>query len=618
MYYANANAQKIADSAGTVFTVLRYKPVFTLGTKTILELQIIDNSGSPVELNSSDTFTFALDNNFIHTDDLMAYSTAVTIADAENGIIQITVDSNTVSFETKLNGAEQITAWLEVSRYIAGSTDPEIIVQDQCTCRNRVQTTENEPSSSEVEYLTAAQIEALIASGVNIQFSADAADWHSAQDMGDIYIRFQFAAGTGSVWSAPINMPKIAEIGLAACSGLGEYLAENAFTMTWIDPDDVTLNGATLAEWNQTVLVRKVGSYPADQTDGTVLATTSRALGNKNAYRSNGFTDSSRESGTTYYYKLFSQTTAGVWNNLTGNQFVENTDMSWGMIQSFVRAGRGPDLFPVGTVFEVEHPEYTVDGHGIYFRVVGHDQVPAADETLTHTMCLDMVDCLFSAPYDNAEMEYGLTADITAKAAKTYYKFENNAYTALVEGTDYEIGDPVPAITWYEKNTGTKSTRGNTAFAESNLLQWANSAGDANSWFVQKNIWDVCSATLLGKNGFLKYLDPEFLSIVHPAALTTRIPTVDGDGYTVVSAKFWPLSSTQIFGFQHENILLQWYSEGGSPVKHQTGQSSSVIWLTRSSYDGSESSILYMNTSGSSGMANASNSMMISLACIIA
>ena len=162
MYYANSNSQKICDSAGTAYTILRYKPVFTYGTKTKLDIQILDNSGAPVTLNSSDTFTFALDNNFIHTDDLMCFSSSVQVTDAANGIISVAVDANTVSFESKLNGAESITAWLEISRYISGSTDPEIIVQDQCTCRNRVQTTENEPTSSEVDYYTAAQVDSLL------------------------------------------------------------------------------------------------------------------------------------------------------------------------------------------------------------------------------------------------------------------------------------------------------------------------------------------------------------------------------------------------------------------------------------------------------------------------
>ena len=257
----------------------RARPELTLGIDSTVRFQFVDEAGDPIPLGMTDVFTVAVDSNFIHTDSLMAYSSNVTVADADNGIIEAVIPCNTTGFESKLNGRERIQAWIEVARYEAGSADAEVMLQDTCSAYNRVQYNESEPQPDDPLYYTAAQIDALLA------YKA---------------------------------------IALAACSGMGEILEENAFTMTWIDPDDVTLNGATLAEWNQTVLVRKVGSYPADHTDGTVIATTSRALGNKNAYRSTGFTDSERETGTTYYYKLFSQTTAGVWNNLTGNQFVEN------------------------------------------------------------------------------------------------------------------------------------------------------------------------------------------------------------------------------------------------------------------------------------------------------
>lgn len=410
-------------------------------------------------------------------------------------------------------------------------------------------------------------------------------------------------------------------ITLAKCTGIGEIIENNAFTMTWIDPDDVELNGAKLAEWNKTILVRKVGSYPNNYMDGTILATTSRALGNKNAYRSFGYTDSNRENGVTYYYKLFSQTVSGTWNNVDGNEFAGSTDLSWGMVQHFVRAGRGPELFPVGTVFEVEHPEYTTDGHGIYFRVVGHDQVPAADETLTHTMCLDMVDCLFASGYDNKEQIYALTADTTAQAAKTYYKFENNSYTALVEGTDYDIGDTVPVALWYEKNKSGKDN-GGSLFSESNIFQWANSDGNANSWFSPKNLWDTCSNNLLSKNGFLKYIDPDFLAVVKPAAIIEKIPLIDGGGFKQVDdARFWILSRSQVTGdMEGENMCLKYYLDGGSKIK--SWQSSAVKWWTRTPYGPNASAnLLYIvNINGAyvDSYAYSGGDIYVSLACIIA
>lgn len=552
------------------------RPELILGTDSIVRFQIVDSSGSPIPQNAADRYTVAVDKNFNHSDSLMAFTSDVTVVDSENGILEAVIPCDTVEFKRKLSELERITVWIELARYSAGKSNPEILLRDTCSALNRVQYGESEPKPSEVEYYTAAQVDALLASRA---------------------------------------------VSLAACSGLGEYLSYNAFTMTWIDPDDVTLNGATLAAWNQTVLVRKAGSYPADHSDGTILATTSRELGNKNAYRSTGYTDSERESGTTYYYKLFSQTTAGVWNNLTANQFVENTNMSWGMVQAFVRAGRGAELFPVGTVFEVEHPEYTVDGHGIYFRVVGHDQVPAADESLTHTMCLEMVDILFSAPYDAAESAYALTADATAQAAKSYYVYNGSTYTKLIEGTDYDTGDAVPAASWYEKNIDGHDVGSNNP-TQNNLIQWANSDGAANQWFVPQTLWDKCSTALGEKNGFMKYLDPLFSAVVKPAKLISVRTSAEGGGSIIHNAKFWALSMTQVLGRSdygiHENEQLQYYADGGSTVKNIYSSSQVTAWYLRSANNYSTNDVFYVQTTGTATSDDASLNKGFSLACIIA
>lgn len=408
-------------------------------------------------------------------------------------------------------------------------------------------------------------------------------------------------------------------ITLAACSGLGEIIGDNSLTVTWIDPDDVELNGAKLAEWNKTVLVRKIGSYPNNYMDGTILATTSRGTGNKNAYRSSGYTDSNRESGVNYFYKLFSQSSSGAWNNLSENEYAGTTDLSWGMVQQFVRNGRGSELFPVGTVFEVEHPEYTVDGHGIYFRVSGHDQVPAADESLSHTMCLEMVDVLFTAPYDAGEQLYALTNDTTTQAGKEYYIYSNSSYTKLVDGTDYNVGDIVPVASWYEKNYD-RSNGSNNA-AQNNMIQWANSDGAANQWFEPKTLWDTCSSVLASKNGFMRYIDPLFLDVVKEAKLTTALSTSEGGTSFTHKAKFWALSVTQVFGNANngvnENVQLKFYSDGGSAAK-KTITNLSMNWRLRSPLTSTASITYTIGGGGTSDIANASGDRGCSFACIIA
>ena len=323
---------------------------------------------------------------------------------------------------------------------------------------------------------------------------------------------------------------------------------------------------------------------------------------------------------------LFSQADNGSWNNLIANQFTSGIGLSWDMVKQYVRAGRGAELFPVGTVFYVDHSEYThQDSTGLWFRVAGHDQVPAADESLTHSMCLEMVDCLLAAPYDVAELEYALTEDTTAQAGKTYYTLSGSSYTALTEGTDYDIGDSVPLASWYEKNLSGRSSHGSHHHKQSNYINWLNSSGSAGSSIQPMTIWDQCGATLLEKNGFLKHIDPLFLAVVQPAKLTTAICAAEGGGSITHTAKFWPLSRTQVFGTANngimENAQLDYYKNGGSKIKNLKDTSEAKVWMLRSPDITMTDYVHLVQASGesqSSGYYANVASFCISPACIIA
>ena len=417
------------------------------------------------------------------------------------------------------------------------------------------------------------------------------------------------------------------DIKLGKCTALGVVFGSDSLQLTWKDPDDVELETAVLAEWEETRLLKKKGDWPSTVSDSAaeLVFTTSRELGNKNSKFSNPVHQAASDST---YYKLFSKTVAGAWNNLDANKYPVSQAMSWGMVQHFVRAGRGPELWPVGTVFEVEHPEYyDTNGHSLLFRVVGHDQVPAADESLTHTMCLDMVDVLFKASYDHSEYIYALTEDTTAQAGKTYYSESNGEYSVLTEGVDYEIGDPVPAASWYEKNPNERESANNNPI-QSNLIQWANSSGAANQWFTKQSLWDTCSSDLAAKNGFCRFLDAEFLSVVKPAKLISNVRN-NGVVYRGVehNAKFWSLSITQITGDTeggiHENSWLSFYSEGGSLLKKELSSGLGLGWWIRSIIPTSSHAIFFVPSDGvfanwrDRSYVN-TNQYGYSLACIIA
>lgn len=89
------------------------------------------------------------------------------------------------------------------------------------------------------------------------------------------------------------------------------------YTLTWQDPDDSIIDGVELATWGGTVIVRKVGEYPADQNDGTVVCTNLV----RNQYAINGYEDTVEDEDAEYYYRAFPYTVNNVYNMSTANYF---------------------------------------------------------------------------------------------------------------------------------------------------------------------------------------------------------------------------------------------------------------------------------------------------------
>ncbi len=120
------------------------------------------------------------------------------------------------------------------------------------------------------------------------------------------------AGAGGSGGAGGVELADVADV--TTESGNGKI------SINWTDPDDVTYQGAMLARWAGTTVVRKEGSAPTGRTDGTVVIDSTT----RNAYASTPFVDTGLTNGTTYYYRFFPHTTAGTYTTGTSVSAIPN------------------------------------------------------------------------------------------------------------------------------------------------------------------------------------------------------------------------------------------------------------------------------------------------------
>ena len=189
---------------------------------------------------------------------------------------------------------------------------------------------------------------------------------------------------------------------VGACSNIQFLRLGTTMRVRWTDPDDLEVEGVTVAKWARTVLVRKTGGYPVDANDGTVVVSSTV----RNAYSSTLFEDTLPDADTTYYYRLCPVTDWGAVNLEDDNRFMAEA-LTWSKIAEVVRGGLAADLFSVGDTLTVPHSTYG----DIVFEVAGFDVNTPTDTTKTHSMTLLSESVLALAQFDAAEKAYALTDD---------------------------------------------------------------------------------------------------------------------------------------------------------------------------------------------------------------
>lgn len=79
--------------------------------------------------------------------------------------------------------------------------------------------------------------------------------------------------------------------------------------LRWKDPEDIVVDGIVISKWAGTKILRKTGSYPANENDGVLVVDS----GVRNQYEIDGFVDTGLENNIEYFYMAFPYTTDGLY-----------------------------------------------------------------------------------------------------------------------------------------------------------------------------------------------------------------------------------------------------------------------------------------------------------------
>ena len=349
---------------------------------------------------------------------------------------------------------------------------------------------------------------------------------------------------------------------------------------------------------------------------------------------------------------------------------------SWANVQKLVRAGLHDKYFAVGDqlVCQKGNSDLTWD-------IIGFDHDTPTDSQYTHSMTLQLHDCLpstmqFDAPEALYYAENGLAAgtynftiqsgyDTAYGGGKTYqftltnaveqggqitfgWGYGTQAANAKITSYDEDLVQ-IEQVSVTEGNGGTSlgTTDGNSQnvnhihkirygsnnYGKSAIRQFLNSSAAAGSvWESQDNQFDRPPAWNSNTAGFMSDLDSDFLVVVgavHKIACINNV--TDGGGSAAFDDKFFLLSRSEVYGGNEvtsvdEGSPYPYYSDYSDLSEAGTGNDSNRIkyrsgtaqtWRLRSPYSAVGGNVRNISQTGGIGQSDAGSSVGVSPACNI-
>ncbi len=347
---------------------------------------------------------------------------------------------------------------------------------------------------------------------------------------------------------------------------------------------------------------------------------------------------------------------------------------TWQGVRQLVRNGKAKDVFAIGDQLTCQRA-----GTTLTWDIIGIDIDTPADERFTHSLTLQLHDCVTALQYDAAEALYYCE---TALAAGTYNFTLLSGYdTNNGGGKTYQftLAQEVPAggqimfpwtgqastvkISTYKSRTdttaietvavaeGTEGTNlgtadGNSAnmnhahhirygsnnWKESAMRQWLNSANAAGSVWTPQTIFDRPPSWKTNTAGFLNGLDADFLAVVGKTKkVTCRNTTTDGGGSDTTEDRFFLLSRREMYAGDEISSIIEgepypFYSDFSdltaagagadtNRIKYRNGSAS--YWWLRTPNPWTGFNVRYVYPSGALSYYGANSAYGVAPACNI-
>lgn len=275
---------------------------------------------------------------------------------------------------------------------------------------------------------------------------------------------------------------------------------------------------------------------------------------------------------------------------------------TWQGVRQLVRNGKAKDVFAIGDQLTCQRA-----GTTLTWDIIGIDVDTPADERFTHSLTLQLHDCINALQYDAPEALYYCE---TALAAGTYnftllsgydtnngggktYQFtlaqEVPAGGQITFPWDYNTQASTTKVSTYKSRTDTTAIEtvavaegaegtslgtadGNSAnmnhthrirygsnnWKESAMRQWLNSANAEGSVWTPQTIFDRPPSWKTNTAGFLNGLDADFLAVVGKTKkVTCRNTITDGGGSDTTEDRFFLLSRREMYAGDEISSVIE-------------------------------------------------------------